>query len=71
MNRTIRLAAAAVAAGIALVPVAQAAETQPKTGEELAIEAAKKGHEELRRFIHRTRMIYGLQYEQFRPQEQD
>jgi len=65
MNRMFRLAAAAVAAGIVLAPVAQAAQGSPNTGEERAIEAAKKGPEELRRFIHRTRMIYGLQYEQF------
>lgn len=64
MNRTFRFAAAAVAAGITLAPVAQAAE--PSTGEQRAAEAAKKGPTELRRFIHRTRMIYGLSYEQFR-----
>jgi hypothetical protein len=66
MNRTFRLAAAAVAAGIVLAPAAQAAQSGPSTGEQLAVEAAKKGPDELRRFIHRTRMIYGLQYEQFR-----
>ncbi|QJR09085.1 hypothetical protein DSM104443_00121 [Usitatibacter rugosus] len=64
MNRTMRFAAAAVAAGFILAPVAQASE--PNTGEQRAVEAAKKGPAELRRFIQRTRMIYGLSYEQFR-----
>jgi hypothetical protein len=64
MNRTLRFAAAAVAAGFILAPVAQA--SGPNTGEQRAAEAAKKGPAELRRFIQRTRMIYGLTYEQFR-----
>ena len=67
MNRTFRLAAAAAAAGIVLAPMAQA--TEPNTGEQRAAEAAKKGPAELRRFIQRTRMIYGLAYEQFRTQQ--
>jgi len=66
MNRTFRFAAAALAAGIVLAPVAQAAQSGPNTGEQRAIEAAKKGPAELRRFVQRTRMIYGLTYEQFR-----
>jgi len=65
MNRsTLRFAAAAVAAGITLVPVAQAQST-PNTGEQLAVQAAKKGPAELRRFIERTRMVYGLSYADF------
>jgi len=63
MQRTFRFAAAALAAGIVLTPLAQA---DPNTGEQRAVEAAKKGPAELRRFIQRTRMIYGLTYEQFR-----
>jgi hypothetical protein len=65
MNRSkLRFAAAAMAASFALVPVAQA-QSAPNTGEQLAVQAAKKGPAELRRFIERTRMVYGLSYRDF------
>ena len=66
MNRTIRLAAAALAAGFVLAPVAQAQEQQPNTPENRAADAARKGPQELRRFIQRTRSVYGLHFEDFR-----
>lgn len=66
MNRTtLRFAAAAVAAGITLVPAAQA-QSQPNSPENRAVDAAKKGPQELRRFIQRTRVLYGLHFEDFR-----
>ena len=61
---TLGFAAAAVAASFALVPAAQA-QSAPNTGEQRAAEAAKKGPAELRRFINRTRMVYGLNYNDF------
>ena len=65
MNRTaIRAAAAAVAAGFALAPAAYAQEV-PNTPEHRAQEAAKKGPAELRRFVQRTRMIYGLNFNDY------
>ena len=66
MNRTLRLAAAAVAAGFVLAPAAQAQEQQPNTPENLAVAAAKQGPEQLRSFIQRTRSVYGLHFEDFR-----
>lgn len=66
MNRTLRLAAAAVAAGFVLAPAAQAQEPQPSTPENLAVAAAKQGPQALRRFIERTRSVYGLNFEAFR-----
>ena len=66
MNRTLlRIAAVSVAAGFAAVPVAQAQEL-PNTPENRAAEAAKKGPQELRRFIQRTRSVYGLHFDDFR-----
>lgn len=66
MNRTtLRYAAAAIAAGAVLAaPLAQA-QAVPNTPEQRALEAAKKGPAELRRFIQRTRMIYGLHFNDF------
>lgn len=65
MNRnTTRLAAAALAAGFVLAP-ATYAQTTPNTGEQRAQEAAKKGPAELRRFVQRTRMIYGLNFNDY------
>lgn len=66
MNRTLRLAAAALAAGFVLAPVAQAQEQLPNTPENRAVAAAKQGPQELRRYIQRTRSVYGLHYEDFR-----
>jgi hypothetical protein len=66
MNRTLRLAAAAVAAGLVLAPVAQAQEQLPNTPENRAVAAAKQGPEQLRHFIQRTRSAYGLHFEDFR-----
>jgi hypothetical protein len=65
MKRTLRFAAAAVAAGFVLAPVAQAQE-RPNTPENLAVAAAKQGPEQLRTFIQRTRSVYGLHFEDFR-----
>ena len=58
----LHVAIAALAAGLAVAPIAQAQDV-PNTPEQRAQEAAKKGPAELRRFIHRTRMVYGLSYE--------
>jgi len=66
MNRTtLRYAAAAIAAGAVLAaPLAQA-QAVPNTAENRAAEAAKKGPAELRRFIQRTRAVYGLYFNDF------
>jgi hypothetical protein len=66
MNHTksLGLAAAAAALGLALAVPAQA--YQLGTPEQRAEQAAKQGPEALRRFIWRTRMIYGLDIRQFR-----
>lgn len=65
MNRTLRLAAASLAAGIVIAPVAQA-QVVPNTPESRAVAAAKQGPEQLRRFIQRTRALYNLHFEDFR-----
>lgn len=66
MNRkALRLAAAALAAGFVLAPAAQAQEA-PATPDNRAAEAARKGPQELRRFIQRTRAVYGLHFEDYR-----
>lgn len=41
------------------------------TGEARACEKAKQGPDALRRFVHNTRMIYGLYYWDFVPQDND
>jgi hypothetical protein len=62
---TLRYAAAAIAAGAVLAaPLAQA-QAVPNTPENRAAEAAKKGPAELRRFIQRTRAVYGLYFGDF------
>lgn len=58
------IAAAAAAAFFLSIPAAQAAE-KPVTPEARALEAAAKGPEQLRRFIQRTRMVYGLYFHDF------
>ena len=65
MNRAIRIAAAAVAAGFALAAPAVQAQSVPNTPEQRAQDAAKKGPTELRRFINRTRAVYGLYFHDF------
>jgi hypothetical protein len=65
MNRTLRLAVAALAAGFVLAPAAQAQEL-PNTPENRAVAAAKQGPQQLRSFIQRTRAVYGLNFEDFR-----
>ncbi len=63
--RNLRIAAAAAAAGFLLaVPAAQAA-AKPQTPEARAQEAAAQGPDQLRRFIQRTRMVYGLYFHDF------
>lgn len=64
MNRKLLACAAAAALGIVLAGPAQA--YQLGTPEQRAEQAAKQGPEALRRFIWRTRMIYGLDIRQFR-----
>jgi hypothetical protein len=54
----------AAAALVLSIPVAQA-QVVPSSPEARAQEAAKKGPDQLRRFIHRTRMIYGLNFNNF------
>ena len=59
------LITAATAVGLILsVPVAQA-QYVAHTPEQRAMEYAKQGPDALRRFIHRTRMIYGLNFYDF------
>jgi hypothetical protein len=58
-------AIAALIATSASAVYAQDTSGTPNTPEKRAMEAAKKGPDELRRFIHRTRMIYGLYYGDF------
>jgi hypothetical protein len=62
-----RNAIAVLAAAAALgLPVAQAqAQSQPNTPQAKAEAAARQGPEQLRRFIQRTRMIYGLYFQDF------
>jgi len=64
MNRKM-LVAAAIATGLAISLPAAQAQSLP-TPERRAQEAAKKGVDNLRRFIHRTRMIYMLNIYAFR-----
>jgi hypothetical protein len=64
MNRQLLACAAAAALGIVLAGPARA--YQLGTPEQRAEQAAKQGPEALRRFIWRTRMIYGLDIRQFR-----
>jgi hypothetical protein len=56
-------AASATTLAVAAPPV-QAADT-PLTPELKAQRAAEKGPTELRRFLHRTRMIYNLRFNDF------
>lgn len=62
-RNVIAVLAATAALGL---PVAQAqAQSQPNTPQALAEQAARQGPEQLRRFIQRTRMIYGLYFQDF------
>ena len=54
----------AAAALMFSIPVAQA-QVVPNTPEARAQEAAKQGPDQLRRFVNRTRMIYGLSFNDF------
>ena len=54
-------AASAATLSMAVIPAEAAG-----VGERRAAEAAAQGPEALRRFIQRTRMIYGLDYQAFR-----
>jgi len=66
MNRK-TLALAVVAATFAFaVPVTQAQEVA-STPEARVAQAAKQGPDALRRFVHRTRMIYGFHFHDFYP----
>lgn len=64
MNRRFLACVAAAAFGIVLAAPAQA--YQLGTPEQRAEKAAAQGPEALRRFIWRTRMIYGLDIRAFR-----
>lgn len=61
MNRKILGIAAAL---LFSIPVAQA-QVAPGTPEARAQEAAKQGPDQLRRFVNRTRMVYGLSFYDF------
>ncbi len=64
MNRSKLVFAAALAVAVLSAPLVQAQES-PNTPEKRAMEAAKQGPEQLRRFINRTRMVYGLSFSDF------
>lgn len=62
-----RLLTLTVGAAIALAaPVAQATSLTGDVATRGAVEAAKQGPDQLRRYIQRTRMVYGLSYWDFR-----
>ena len=61
MTRSKLIAAAALAGFVFSVPVVNAQES-PNTPEKRAIEAAKQGPDQLRRFVNRTRMVYALNF---------
>jgi hypothetical protein len=58
--------------GLLGIQNAHAADCKTPNGvaETRACEAAAKGPEELRHFVYRTRMIYGLNYQDFAPREE-
>ena len=60
MNRTILAAAAAIAMNVAIATPASAL-----TPEDRAREAAEESPQALRSFVHRTRMIYALNIQDF------
>ena len=64
MNRSKLVCAAALAGFVLSVPVVSAQET-PNTPEKRATEAAKQGPDQLRRFVNRTRMVYGLNFNDY------
>ena len=64
MNRKTLVVVAVVASLPFAAPFAQA-QSVSNTPEARAQEAAKKGPDALRRFIERTRMIYGLNFYDF------
>ncbi len=64
MTRSTALAVGIASLLTASAPIAHASDV-PNTPENRAREAAKQGPEALRRFIHRTRMIYGLYFGDF------
>ncbi len=66
MTRTATFTASALLAAAFAIPVAQA-QSVAATPELRAAQAAKKGPQALRRFIHRTRMIYALNFHDFYP----
>ena len=68
MNRNL-LVVPVVAAGLALSLPALAEEQVANTPQKKAQEAAKKSVDHLRWFIQRTRMIYGLNINDFRKVE--
>ena len=61
-----RILTVAIGAAIALAaPVTQAKSLEGDVATRGAIEAYKQSPEQLRRYINRTRMIYGLSYWDF------
>lgn len=64
MDRPKLVVAAALAGFVLSISVAHAAEA-PRTPEKLAMEAAKQGPAALRQFVNRTRMVYGLSFNDF------
>jgi hypothetical protein len=68
MTRTTSLlSAASFVAAAFLMPDAQAQVASSATPEARAQAAAKEGPAVLRRFVHRTRMIYALNFNDFYP----
>lgn len=62
-RNAVTILAATAALGL---PLAQAqAEGQPNTPQARAELAARQGPDQLRRFIQRTRMVYGLYFHDF------
>ena len=64
MNRKLIAIAAVATIPFLSIPIAQA-QYAPNSPEKRAEEAAKQGAEQLRRFVHRTRMIYALNFYDF------
>ena len=61
-----KLLALTIGAAIVLAaPVAQARSSGGDVATRGAIEAAKQGPDQLRRYVQRTRMVYGLSYWDF------
>ncbi len=61
-----RILTLAIGTAIALAaPVTQAKSLSGDVATRGAIEAYKQGPDQLRRYIHRTRMVYGLSYWDF------